>query len=284
MKFADFPTAESVAKAFQGEIKGKTVLITGITQGGYGAEVARVLTLFGAKVILAGRSIDKIRETAKVIKKETPTAEFRELVIDLGSQKSVRQAAAQVLEFQEPIDVLMLNAGINYQTIRPTRALDLDFGGGKDYDKWAAYAQSKTANILFAVELAERYRDKNLLAFSLDPGASATSLQQYMTKEDFIRFHYAYHPDGRPKGDWLGTVQENSATLRSFYRGYVSYTLSSRCKDTQRERYVDQNGSYLVKCQVTTDPEDLRPYACDKECARTLWALSEEIVGQKFDV
>ncbi|GJJ16249.1 hypothetical protein Clacol_010545 [Clathrus columnatus] len=252
MKFADFPTAESVAKALQGEIKGKTVLITGITQGGYGAEVARVLTLFGAKVILAGRSIDKIRETAKVIKKETPTAEFRELVIDLGSQKSVRQAAAQVLEFQEPIDVLMLNAGI--------------------------------ANILFAVELAERYRDKNLLAFSLDPGASATSLQQYMTKEDFIRFHYAYHPDGRPKGDWLGTVQENSATLRSFYRGYVSYTLSSRCKDTQRERYVDQNGSYLVKCQVTTDPEDLRPYACDKECARTLWALTEEIVGQKFDV
>jgi NAD(P)-dependent dehydrogenase (short-subunit alcohol dehydrogenase family) len=40
----------------------------------------------------------------------------------------------------------------------------------EDYDKWAAYAQSKTANILFSVALAERLGSKGVFSFSTEVG------------------------------------------------------------------------------------------------------------------
>jgi len=42
--------------------------------------------------------------------------------------------------------------------------------GLKDYPTWLAYGQSKTANALFAVELAKRLKSKGVAAFSLHPG------------------------------------------------------------------------------------------------------------------
>lgn len=80
-------------------------------------------------VVLAGRSSNRyaphifyecyfkinclrITETAENIKKETPDAHLKELLLDLSSQKAIRQAAGEVLEYDAPIDVLILNAGL----------------------------------------------------------------------------------------------------------------------------------------------------------------------------
>lgn len=46
--------------------------------------------------------------------------------------------------------------------------------------------------------------------------------------------------------------------------------------------WTEHNGIYLLDCQRAKD-EDLKPYAVDKNSATRLWALSEELVGQKFD-
>jgi NAD(P)-dependent dehydrogenase (short-subunit alcohol dehydrogenase family) len=54
----------------------------------------------------------RVKATADAIKKEAPKAELKELVLDLGSQKAVRQAADEVLKYSGPIDVLILNAGV----------------------------------------------------------------------------------------------------------------------------------------------------------------------------
>jgi NAD(P)-dependent dehydrogenase (short-subunit alcohol dehydrogenase family) len=48
----------------------------------------------------------------------------------------------------------------------PIRFGDFNFSDGETYDRWEAYGQSKTANILFSVELAKR----GVNAFSLHPG------------------------------------------------------------------------------------------------------------------
>lgn len=40
------------------------VIITGVTQGGFGAAAARALALAGARVVLAGRSINKYAKLA----------------------------------------------------------------------------------------------------------------------------------------------------------------------------------------------------------------------------
>lgn len=48
---------------------------------------------------------------------------------------------------------------------------DWNFDNGKTYDPWKAYGQSKTANILFTVSLAEKLASKGILAFAVHPGS-----------------------------------------------------------------------------------------------------------------
>ncbi|KAG6829535.1 putative secondary metabolism biosynthetic enzyme [Tricholoma furcatifolium] len=304
--------ASDVAKALSSEIKGKRVIVTGITLGGLGAEAARVLVSQGAEVVLAGRSSNKIKATADAIRKEFPDAKLKELIFDLNSQASLRKSAAEVLAYEGPVDVVILNAGImGTPYARTEEGLESQFGNnhignflftnlilpkvlespsprvvsvasvghfwgpvifdnigfdeGKTYDKWAAYGQSKTANILFAVELAERYKNTKLKVFSLHPGGAATSLHQHMTKEDYEKFSDYYNPDGTVKGDWVRSVEEVTST-----HIIAGFDLS----------IADQSGSYLVDCKVAN--EQAAPYATDKDNAKRLWELSEKIVGQKF--
>jgi NAD(P)-dependent dehydrogenase (short-subunit alcohol dehydrogenase family) len=53
-------------------------------------------------------------------------------------------------------------------------ASDVNFSGGATYEKWAAYSQSKLANILFANELARKTSEKGIPvhAHSLHPGGT----------------------------------------------------------------------------------------------------------------
>jgi NAD(P)-dependent dehydrogenase (short-subunit alcohol dehydrogenase family) len=47
---------------------------------------------------------------------------------------------------------------------------------GETYNKWVAYGQSKTANMLFALSLATKLGSRGLLAYSLHPGVITTNL------------------------------------------------------------------------------------------------------------
>ena len=54
--------------------------------------------------------------------------------------------------------------------------------GGETYERWDAYAQAKTAAILFAGALMRRGYE----AVSVNPGGIATGLQRHLSKEDQI--------------------------------------------------------------------------------------------------
>ena len=55
---------------------------------------------------------------------------------------------------------------------------------GKSYNKWYAYGQSKTANMLMSISLAEKLGIKhNLLAFSLHPGVIWTNIANHLDIE-----------------------------------------------------------------------------------------------------
>ena len=54
----------------------------------------------------------------------------------------------------------------------------------RPYEKWQAYAQSKTANVLFAVELGRRWKDRGISAHAVMPGGIMTNLQREMSKEE----------------------------------------------------------------------------------------------------
>lgn len=60
--------------------------------------------------------------------------------------------------------------------VGPVRFDDYNFKNGKVYDKWQAYGQAKSANVLFAVSLAEKLRSRGIVAFSMHPANAMTNL------------------------------------------------------------------------------------------------------------
>lgn len=55
------------------------------------------------------------------------------------------------------------------------------------YEPWAAYGQSKTANVLFGVEATKRWADDGITVNALMPGAIRTNLQRHITDEELER-------------------------------------------------------------------------------------------------
>ena len=64
------------------------------------------------------------------------------------------------------------------------------------YNSWIAYGQSKTANILFAVEFDRRFGPQGVHAFAVHPGAIPTALNRHLTAEDLAAVH-AHTPGGK---------------------------------------------------------------------------------------
>jgi NAD(P)-dependent dehydrogenase (short-subunit alcohol dehydrogenase family) len=89
---------------------GKTVFITGANTG-LGYEAAKVLAGKNARVILGCRSKDKAQQARESILAQFDGADVAIVQIDLGSLKSVKQAAAEVGE-EARLDILINNAGI----------------------------------------------------------------------------------------------------------------------------------------------------------------------------
>ena len=90
---------------------GRTVLVTGTTVGGLGHHTALELARRGARVVLTGRSADRLVETEQAILAEVPAATLETVELDLADLSSVRRAAATASALG-PIDVLVNNAGV----------------------------------------------------------------------------------------------------------------------------------------------------------------------------
>jgi len=133
------------------------------------------------------------------------------------------------------------------------------------YNKWTAYAQSKCANVLFAIEFQKRYGSKGISAFSLHPGGIMTGLQSSLSKEEMIAM--GWMDDTGKLNDMFKTIEQGAAT--SVYAA-VSPDLNGK------------GGFYLEDCAESTIPPETSPFAGwavhakDTEAATKLWELSEK--------
>lgn len=89
---------------------GKVILITG-ANGGIGKETARELAARGAKVIMACRNVDTGNEAKDDIVKSTGNNNIIVKKLDLSSQKSIREFAADLIKTEPKLNVLVHNAG-----------------------------------------------------------------------------------------------------------------------------------------------------------------------------
>lgn len=96
----------------QADMTGKVVLITGANSG-IGKEAAVALARMGATVIVGSRNEQRGRKALNEIKRRCRVVDDRVtlLPLDLAKFRSIRAAAATVLEQHERLDVLVNNAG-----------------------------------------------------------------------------------------------------------------------------------------------------------------------------
>jgi len=142
---------------------------------------------------------------------------------------------------------------------------DPGFRGGDVYEQWAAYGQSKTANILFARSLATKLGPRGLKAYSLHPGVTfGTSLAPEFKEEDLEALKEMDRGIGWDREFDVKTLDECAAThvVAAF--------------DARLEGY---NGVYLENGNVSDDVQATATRQGDDE---RLWKLSEELVGEKF--
>jgi len=128
----------------------------------------------------------------------------------------------------------------------------------RPYEKWQAYGQSKTANILHAVELQRRYAQQGVLALSVHPGVIGTDLSRHLSRDDLVG------------------LRQRSTEVATRRKSIPAGAATSVWAATDPQ-LADKGGSYLEDCGIGT-PAD---YAVDPAAARRLWDLSEELVGER---
>jgi NAD(P)-dependent dehydrogenase (short-subunit alcohol dehydrogenase family) len=147
---------------------------------------------------------------------------------------------------------------------------DVQFEHG--YDKWEAYGQAKTANVLFAVELDRLGADAGVRAFSLHPGGIMTPLQRYLPREEMVALGWL-DEQGNP-------TPEAAAQFKTPEQGAATEVWAATSPQLE-----GMGGVYLEDCDVAElAPESgervgVKDYAIDPEEAKRLWALSAELTG-----
>jgi NAD(P)-dependent dehydrogenase (short-subunit alcohol dehydrogenase family) len=152
------------------------------------------------------------------------------------------------------------------------RMSDIDFDDPnwerREYDKFAAYGASKTANVLHMVELDRRLRDRGVRAYSVHPGVVATSLARHMTRDDFASLMRREPPD-----PGLEKIDIRHDFLMPEH-GAATQVWAAVSKDL-----ADIGSVYLADCRIR---DDVAPYAVDEAHAAALWDLSEKLCGSGF--
>ena len=101
--------------------QGRTAVVTG-ANGGLGLVTARELAARGAHVVMAVRNQQKALAAVERIRAAVPDASLELIALDLSSQASVKQAAAQIRAAHDQLDLLVNNAGV--MGISETRTVD----------------------------------------------------------------------------------------------------------------------------------------------------------------
>jgi NAD(P)-dependent dehydrogenase (short-subunit alcohol dehydrogenase family) len=150
-----------------------------------------------------------------------------------------------------------LNSGVDFD--------DIHFNH-REYDPWVAYGQSKTANILFAVEATRRWAGDGIYTNALMPGAIRTNLQRYVSEEELNRMRARMSAGATVA--WK-TPEQGAATSVLLAASPLLDGVGGRYFEDCNEAGPHQPGTR----------RGVAAYALDPEAARRLWDMSEESVN-----
>ncbi len=130
----------------------------------------------------------------------------------------------------------------------------------RPYEPWPAYGQSKTANVLFAVEATRRWAGDGITANALMPGGIRTALQRYVSDEELEQMRAAA---GGAALKWK-TPEQGAATSVLVATSPLLDGIGGRyfedCNEAEAGKLSARNG--------------VAAYALDPEAAARLWQVS----------
>lgn len=142
----------------------------------------------------------------------------------------------------------------------------------RDYDKWLAYGQAKSANALFALQLDKLGAAHGLRAFSVHPGGIVTPLQRHLSMEE-----------QRAMG-WFDEAGNVNPLFKSTQEGAATAVWCATSPLLE-----GQGGVYCEDCNIGAmagDPppraSGVWPHIRDEALAAALWDKSEAMTGVAF--
>ncbi|MDH6133729.1 NAD(P)-dependent dehydrogenase (short-subunit alcohol dehydrogenase family) [Kitasatospora sp. MAA4] len=138
----------------------------------------------------------------------------------------------------------------------------------RPYEPWSAYGQSKTANVLFAVEAAKRWATDGITVNALMPGGIRTNLQRHVSDEELARLRA--QAAGGAELKWK-TTEQGAATS-------VLFAASPLLEGVSGRYFEDCNEAVRGELGARTGVAD---YALDPEAAALLWQVSRDTLGTR---
>lgn len=299
--FGAHSTADEVLAGI--DLTGKLAIVTG-GYSGIGLETTRALTKAGAHVVVPARRVEPAREAlgdlAEVDELDlgdlASVSAFADRFLATGRDIDIMINSAGIMACPETRvgpgwEAQFATNHLGHFTLVNRLWPRLVTGGGarvvsvssgahrrsairwddlwleRGYDKWEAYGQAKTANVLFAVELDRRGADSGVRAFALHPGGILTPLQRHLPTEEMVELGWI-DKHGNPLVEFK-TPQEGAAT---------------QVWAATSPRLAGEGGVYLEDCEIAEialdeDTPGVYPYAIDPAQAERLWTLSAELTG-----
>lgn len=290
----------------------KIAIVTGANSG-IGYETTFGLAKMNIKVIMACRSIERGQKAKDEILEAIPTADLEIMVLDLSKLLSVREFAESYRKKYSQLNLLINNAGVFYIPYTKTvdgfecqleinylghflltsllldlmpdtsesRVISLSSNGHKKgrinfddlqsekkYTPLAAYYQSKLACLMFADELNRQLKVENrkILSVSAHPGISLTNISRYIPKFIFILLKYTILPF---------TTQPPKEAAKSILLAALGTNVKGG------EYYGPQGFREMIG---ETGKATKAKHAQDRETAKKLWEVSEELTSSKFNL
>jgi NAD(P)-dependent dehydrogenase (short-subunit alcohol dehydrogenase family) len=290
-----------------GDQSGRVAIVTG-SSSGIGYEAARVLANKNAEVIIAVRNQQKGNKAVEKIKSQNQKANIKVMLLDLASLKSIIKFTDEFKQHYSRLDLLINNAGVMIPPYSKTEdGFELQFGTNhlghfaltaqlmeliiktensriinvssgahkygninfddlnwekRKYKSWTAYGDSKIANLYFTYELRDRLSKINskTMVTAAHPGWTATDLQRHSGAMEFLNKFFA-----------MSIEQGTLPTLRAAIDENVN-----------SGDYFGPSGwqewkGYPVKVESNK-------LSHDKDIAKRLWDVSEELTGVKFSL
>jgi NAD(P)-dependent dehydrogenase (short-subunit alcohol dehydrogenase family) len=279
------------------DLTGRTALVTGASAG-LGVETVRALRSVGAEVVGAVRDLDKgraalgegvdlvaldladldsVRTAAAQVAERLPRIDL--LINNAGVMACPLGRTAQGFEMQLGTNHLghfvltnallpTLGSGsriVNLSSRGHLRSAirwdDPHFRDESTYEKWMAYGQSKTANVLFTVELEKRLGSQGIHSYAVHPGVIMTELSRHLSGDDMVAL--------------ASRLPAGALALKPVEAGAATTVYAAVSKDLE-----GVGGVYLEDCHIAdVTPGDgsagYAPYATDPDEAARLWTWSE---------